>query len=420
MAILGVLMGFCMSHEAYYQLPNYQNAWRDALQSVAPLLPMGVHLDNLQALRLLPIFAVIIVVDSETLAGHSKMSHNHPDELMLAWVHEQKNWALSFVKESETDADDVPTMVYVEQEVRPLADVKVFRYLLTPTSKSLMSADKRDAAAHIIDEQLTAYLRKKLKPAPNFNYKVNNAGEVVDFKVGTDGKRHHYMDCYILSISQVMRGHKLACFDMDSTLIRQEVIVELAKMAGVGEQVDAVTERAMRGEIDFKKSFYERMALLKGVDANIIEDIKKRLVPQPGAFTAVAMLKALGYRTVLISGGFLPFAEYVAKMLGIDEFYANKLEVVDGKLTGNVIAPIIDGEEKARIVARIADFMMLDLSEVIAIGDGANDLPMMDISDLGVAFRAKPIVQMKADAALNVTGLEGLLYVLGYANLQEL
>lgn len=409
-----------MSYEAHYQLPNYQNAWRSALQSVAPLLPSGVHLDNLQALRLLPIFAVIIVVDADTLASHSKLSHNHPDELILAWVHEQKNWALSFVKEGEEDPDDIPTMVYVEREVRPLADVKVFRYLLIPTSKALMNADKRDAANHIIEEQLTAYLRKKLKPAPNFNYKVNNAGEVVDFKLGADGKRHNYVDCHILSISQVMRGHKLACFDMDSTLIKEEVIVELAKAAGVGEQVDKITERAMRGEIDFKKSFYERVALLKGMDESIIDEVTKRLTPQPGAFTAVAILKALGYRTVLISGGFLPFAEYVARKLGIDEFYANKLEVVDGKLTGNVVPPIVDGEKKADIVARIADFMMLDLSEVISIGDGANDLPMMAISDLGVAFRAKPIVQMKADAAVNVTGLEGLLYVLGYDNLQAL
>lgn len=409
-----------MSFAAHYRLPTYQDAWRNALLSVAPLLPSNAHPDNLQALRMLPIFAIVVVVDGDTLASHLKLSHHHPDELMLEWVHEQKNWALAMVKEGEEDPDSIPTMVSVEQEVGRLADVKVFRYLLVPTDKNLMSADKRDAAAHIIDEQLTAYLRKKLKPLPNFNYAVNNSGEVVDFKFGAGGAKRHYVDCHILSISQVLRGHKLACFDMDSTLIKQEVIVELAKFAGVGEQVDKITERAMRGEIDFKRSFYERLALLQGVDANIIEEVKKRLTPQPGAFTTIALLKALGYRTVLISGGFLPFAEYVAKMLGIDEFYANKLEVVDGKLTGNVIAPIIDGEKKADIVARITDFMMLDLSEVIAIGDGANDLPMMDISDLGVAFRAKPIVQMKADAALNVTGLEGLLYVMGYANLEEL
>lgn len=207
---------------------------------------------------------------------------------------------------------------------------------------------------------------------------------------------------------------------MDSTLIKQEVIVELAKIAGVGAEVDKITEEAMRGEIDFATSFGRRVALLKGLDESVIEKICPLLIPSSGAFATISALKALGYRTVLISGGFAPFAKYVATLLGMDNYYANPLDIDNGKLTGEVIAPILDGNQKARIVQKLAEIMQIGLDQVVCIGDGANDLPMMNISDLGIAYHAKPIVQVKADAAINVTGLEGVLYALGYPKLEPI
>ena len=202
---------------------------------------------------------------------------------------------------------------------------------------------------------------------------------------------------------------------MDSTLIEQEVIVELAKMAGVADKVEKITESAMHGEMDFNESFAKRVALLEGVDILVIDEIiKERISFCQGAYATIKALKHKGCRTVLISGGFTPFAKYVAQSLGMDEYHANPLLCADGKLTGKVDKHIIDGKAKARIVARIADAMAIDMEEVVCVGDGANDLPMMAISDIGVAYKAKPIVRVKADAAVNITGLEGVLYALGH------
>lgn len=390
--------------------------WRDALQSVASKLPDSVTPDSLHALRTLPIFGVIVVIDNETLASHQNTPHNTPDELMLAWVKEQINWELVFVKDTGRSKIDF----IAHQESASLSDVSVFRYILIPKNSRSIHPDKRDAAAHIIDEQVTAYLRRKLKPKPNYNFQTNAIGQVIDFDITKMNTKRHHIDCHIVSVAQMLRAHKLACFDMDSTLIKQEVIVELAKFIGKGEEVNKITEAAMRGEIDFATSFAQRVALLKDVDASIIDEICPLLIPQPGAFAAIAALKKLGYRTALISGGFEPFAKHVANLLGIDRYYANPLLTSGGKLTGEVALPILDGKQKANIVAKLADEMFIDLEEVICIGDGANDLPMMAISDMGIAFRAKPIVQVKANASINVTGLEGVLYALGYGDLQKI
>lgn len=222
------------------------------------------------------------------------------------------------------------------------------------------------------------------------------------------------VDCHILSVGHMLRTHKLACFDMDSTLIEQEVIVELAKTAGIGEQVAAITEAAMRGEMDFDESFAQRVALLKGISTDVLDDICSRLTLSTGALTTISALKALGYHTVLVSGGFTYFARYIAEQLGIDEVHANALDIEDGEVTGHVQLPIINGAKKAAIAEHTAERLGIDMSQVVCVGDGANDLPMMALADLGVAFNAKPIVQARADAAVNVTGLEGVLYALGY------
>ncbi|WP_024670391.1 phosphoserine phosphatase SerB [Pseudomonas tremae] len=210
------------------------------------------------------------------------------------------------------------------------------------------------------------------------------------------------------------RNRRLAVFDMDSTLIEAEVIDELAKAAGVGEQVSEITERAMRGELDFSASFKERLALLKGLDVSVLDDIGASLRLTEGAETLFAELKRLGYKTAILSGGFTYFAKQLQAKLGIDYVYANELEVVDGKVTGVAIEPIVDAQRKADLLRELAHKEGLSLEQTIAVGDGANDLPMLAIAGLGVAFRAKPLVKQSARQAISTLGLDGVLYLLGF------
>ncbi|HGM5551506.1 TPA: phosphoserine phosphatase SerB [Pseudomonas putida] len=210
------------------------------------------------------------------------------------------------------------------------------------------------------------------------------------------------------------RNRRLAVFDMDSTLIEAEVIDELAKAAGVGEQVSAITERAMAGELDFRASFKERLALLKGLDVSVLDSIGASLRLTEGAETLFAELKRLGYKTAILSGGFTYFAKQLQAKLGIDYVFANELEVVDGKCTGVAIEPIVDAQRKADLLKELADKEGLRLEQTIAVGDGANDLPMLAIAGLGVAFRAKPLVKQSAKQAISTLGLDGVLYLLGF------
>ena len=388
-----------MQKNTSYSLPKDSKAWQQAVDSVASLLPAGTNLHDFDALQSLPIFALIVV-----LPPHVSSLDIH--EYVQSWVDEQPNWHLVTVAE-DADANFVDVEIADIDTTQPFAkhsfiDVQVFRYLLVPVTDTLMHPAKKTAAAHIIDDQLTTRLRHDLAE----DYKNSQsaiAGDHLDV-----------VDCHILSLGHMLRTHKLACFDMDSTLIEQEVIVELAKTAGIGEQVETITEAAMRGEMDFDESFAQRVALLKGIPTSVLDDICSRLTLSTGARTTISALKALGYHTVLVSGGFTYFARYIAEQLGIDEVHANALDIEDGEVTGHVQLPIINGAKKAAIAEHTAERLGIDMSQVVCVGDGANDLPMMALADLGVAFNAKPIVQARADAAVNVTGLEGVLYALGY------
>ncbi|MDG2046949.1 MAG: phosphoserine phosphatase SerB [Halioglobus sp.] len=215
------------------------------------------------------------------------------------------------------------------------------------------------------------------------------------------------------------RTRRLVAFDMDSTLIEAEVIDELAKLAGVGEQVSAITERAMQGEIDFSESFRARVALLEGLEESALDRVASELKITEGAEHLISTLRTLGYKTAILSGGFTYFAKYLQARLGMDYVYANELDVAEGIVTGKIQGEIVDGACKAQLLRQLADDLGIDLQQVIAVGDGANDLPMLSIAGLGIAFRAKPLVQKSAEQSISTLGLDAILYLLGISDKQQ-
>ena len=214
--------------------------------------------------------------------------------------------------------------------------------------------------------------------------------------------------------SMYRRMRRLICFDMDSTLIETEVIDELAIRAGVGDEVKAITESAMRGEIDFSESFRQRCALLKGLDVSVMQEIAENLPITEGVDRLMRILKKVGFKIAILSGGFTYFGNFLKQKYNIDYVYANELEIENGKLTGNHVGDIVDGKRKAELLRLIAQVENVDIRQTVAVGDGANDLPMISIAGLGIAFHAKPKVKATAKQSISTIGLDGILYFLGY------
>lgn len=227
------------------------------------------------------------------------------------------------------------------------------------------------------------------------------------------------IDIALQEENKYRRMRRLICFDMDSTLIQTEVIDELAEKAGVGKEVKAITESAMNGEIDFCESFKRRIKLLKGLDQSVLEEIAKNLPITEGLKRLMFILKKSGYKTAIISGGFTYFGNYLKDKFNFDYVFANTLEIVDGKLTGNYLGEIVDGKKKAEYLRFLAKKENIDIQQAVAVGDGANDLPMLSIAGLGIAFHAKNTVKENTNHSLSTVGLDGILYFLGYKDSSE-
>ena len=300
------------------------------------------------------------------------------------------------------------------------------RYILTLLGRKL-SAHQIEAVTRLIaDQGLNIDSIRRLSGRISIAEPQKNVRSCIEFSVrGTprEGMQAELLrlssemgvDCSFQIDNMYRRMRRLICFDMDSTLIQTEVIDELAMRAGVGDKVKEITERAMRGEIDFKESFTERVALLKGLDSRVMQDIAEHLPITEGVDRLMYVLKRYGYKIAILSGGFTYFGEYLQKKYGIDYVYANELEIDEnGILTGRYLGEIVDGRRKAELLRLIAQVEKVDMAQTIAVGDGANDLPMLGEAGLGIAFHAKPRVVANAKQAINTIGLDGVLYFLGF------
>jgi phosphoserine phosphatase len=301
------------------------------------------------------------------------------------------------------------------------------RYIINILGETLTAAQLAAVTRIVSDQNLNIDAIKRLTGRVSITEKEEFPRSCVQLSVTGSIEDKSLMTASFMEISRSLdvdisfqednmyrRNRRLVCFDMDSTLIQTEVIDELAELAGVGEQVRAITESAMNGEIDFSESFKKRMALLEGLSEDVLQTVAENLPITKGAHRLMKALKYYGYKTAILSGGFTYFGNYLQKELGIDYVHANELEIKDGVLTGNYLGEIVDGAKKAEYLKAIAEKEGIHISQTIAVGDGANDLPMLNLAGLGIAFHAKPTVKENASTSISSLGLDGVLYLLGY------
>ena len=302
------------------------------------------------------------------------------------------------------------------------------RYILTVIGRTLSAKQIAAATKIIADQGLNIDFIRRMTGRISIKHPEKNVRSCIEFSLRGTPKNRSLMQSKLMHLASEQeidfsfqrddmyrRMRRLICFDMDSTLIQTECIDELAMRAGVGDKVKAITERAMRGEIDFKESFTQRVSLLKGLDVSAMKDIADHLPITEGADRLMSVLKRCGYKIAILSGGFTYFGEQLRRRYGIDYVYANELEIDEnGKLTGRYIGDIVDGKRKAELLKLIAQVEQVNLAQTIAVGDGANDLPMISEAGLGIAFHAKPRVKATAQQSINNIGLDGVLYFLGF------
>ena len=302
------------------------------------------------------------------------------------------------------------------------------RYILTVIGRTLSAKQIAAATKIIADQGLNIDFIRRMTGRISIKHPERNVRSCIEFSLRGNPKNRSLMQSKLMHLASEQeidfsfqrddmyrRMRRLICFDMDSTLIQTECIDELAMRAGVGDKVKAITERAMRGEIDFKESFTQRVSLLKGLDISVMKDIADHLPITEGADRLMSVLKRCGYKIAILSGGFTYFGEQLRRRYGIDYVYANELEIDEsGKLTGRYIGDIVDGKRKAELLKLIAQVEQVNLAQTIAVGDGANDLPMISEAGLGIAFHAKPRVKATAQQSINNIGLDGVLYFLGF------
>ncbi len=300
------------------------------------------------------------------------------------------------------------------------------RHIITLLGRRVTAGDIAGLAEIVADNGLNIDIITRLSGRQSFASPEATPRACVEFSVrGTpadiSGMRSRFLDLArergvdigFQEDNAFRRNRRLVAFDMDSTLIQAEVIDELARAAGAGDEVSRITESAMRGEIDFKESLRRRVASLEGLDESVLEEIARTLPLTEGAERLISTLKGLGYKIAILSGGFTYFGKYLQQRLGVDYVHANDLEIENGRMTGRVKGEIVDGARKAELLRSIAEREGIDLKQVIAVGDGANDLPMLDLAGLGIAFHAKPVVKKGAKQAISTLGLDGVLYFLG-------
>ena len=301
-----------------------------------------------------------------------------------------------------------------------------FRFIVTVLGRQITAEQFAAITAAVSQSRFNIDRIERLSGRLSLTGRIENANACVELEISgiedlSAGLRAELMefshrfniDIAFQRESIYRRNRRLFAFDMDSTLIQAEIIDELAKLHGVGDKVSAITAAAMRGELDFKQSFTRRIALLGGLPEAKLKEVLKTVALAEGAERLIQTVKSLGYKTAVLSGGFTFFGKHLQERLGLDYIYANELEIKGGVVTGRVAGEIVDGQKKASLLRMLAEKENISLDQVVAVGDGANDLPMLNLAGMGIAFHAKPLVRQSASHAVSYLGLDSLLYLIG-------